>query len=84
LFQAARDENLKVSFEKLVALLSKGFNLIRVYYYTGIPTHETWNRNRETEKEFKIKLSRQIKFLDKLALDYNFHIITRPLIIDKG
>jgi len=84
LFLASKDENVRVSFEKLIKFLSKGFNLIRVHYYTGIPTYETWNKDKETEKEFKIKLSKQIKFLDKLALDYNFHIITRPLILDKG
>ena len=84
LFKCAKGEEIKISFQKLVTLLSKGYNLIRVYYYTGIPTIETWNKNKETEKEFKYRLSKQIKFLDKLALDYNFHIITRPLVIDKG
>jgi len=83
-FKCARDENIKIDFIKLVKLLSEGFNLIRVYYYSGIPTESTWNRNRESEEEFKRRLSKQIKFLDKLALDFNFHIITRPLVFDKG
>lgn len=84
LFQAAKEENIKVGFEKLVRFLSQGFHLIRVYYYTGLPTRETWNKSRESEKEFNVKLSKQLKFLDKLALDYNFHIVTRPLIMQKG
>lgn len=84
LFQAAREEKFKISFEKLINLLKKDFNLIRVYYYTGIPTIKTWDKNKESEKEFKDRLSKQIRFLDKLALDYNFHIVTRPLIIDRG
>ena len=84
LFQAAKGENFKVSFEKLIKFLSKDFNLIRVYYYTGIPTIDIWDKNKETEKEFKERLSKQIKFLDKLALDYNFHIVTRPLVLKQG
>jgi uncharacterized LabA/DUF88 family protein len=84
LFRSSRDEGIKISFSKLIGFLSRGFNLIRVYYYTGIPTQETWNRDKEAESEFKSKLSKQIKFLDKLALDYNFHVVTRPLVLDKG
>lgn len=84
LFKCARDEKIKIGFKKLVDFLSKDYNLIRVYYYSGVPTETSWDRNRETEKEFKIKLSKQIQFLDKLALDFNFHVVTRPLILDKG
>src|SRR3989344_5125785 len=51
--RASKDENIKVSFEKLISFLTKGFNLIRVYYYTGIPTIDIWDKNKETEKEFK-------------------------------
>ena len=29
-------------------------------------------------------MNKQIQFLDKLALDFNFHIVTRPLIIRDG
>lgn len=83
-FKCSKDENIKIDFIKLTKLLSKNFNLIRVYYYSGIPTEATWNKNKESEKEFKSRLSKQINFLDKLALDFNFHIITRPLVIDKG
>ena len=53
LFLASRDENIKVGFEKLIKFLSEGFNLIRVYYYTGVPTYRTWNKDKETEEEFK-------------------------------
>ena len=84
LFKSSREENIKISFEKLIEFLSKGFNLIRVYYYSGIPTKTTWNKNKETEKEFQNKMNKQIQFLDKLALDFNFHIVTRPLIIRDG
>ena len=84
LFKATKEAGFRVSFEKLINFLSKGFNLIRVYYYTGIPTEETWNKHKVTLKDFRIKLSKQLQFLDKLALDFNFHIITRPLVIDKG
>ncbi len=84
LFKCAKDENIKIGFQRLMRFLSKDFNLIRVYYYTGIPTKSTWNKNRETKREFEARLNKQINFLDKLALDYNFHIVTRPLVFDKG
>lgn len=84
LFKCAKDENIKIGFEKLIKFLSKDFNLIRVYFYTGIPTKATWNKNKESEKDFQLKINKQINFLDKLALDFNFHVITRPLVLDKG
>ncbi len=84
LFKCAKDESIKIGFENLIGFLSKDYNLIRVYYYTGIPTKAIWNKNKESEKEFESRISRQINFLDKLALDFNFHVVTRPLVMDKG
>lgn len=82
LFQCAKDENIKIDFEKLIDFLSKDFNLIRVYYYIGIPTKKIWDKNKETEKEFEEKLDKQMRFLDGLAFNFNFHVITKPLILD--
>jgi len=84
LFQCAKEGNIKISFEKLIKFLSEGFNLIRVYYYIGIPTKKLWDKNKETEEEFENKLTKQRKFLESLAFNYNVHVITKPLVLDEG
>ena len=90
IFQFSRENNIKIDFKKLVKFLSKDYNLIRVYYYTGIPTKRVWDKNKESEKDFERKLSKQINFLDNLKLEFNFDIVTKPLsrvgdkIIEKG
>ena len=53
-----------IQIEKLTKFLSEGFNLIRVYYYIGIPTKRIWDKNKETEEEFENKLTKQRKFLE--------------------
>ena len=82
LFNAIRENNFKIDYQKLTHFLSKGFNLIRVYYYTGVPTLKSWNKNKETKKEFFSKLNKQIGFLESLEFNYNFHVITKPLVLD--
>jgi len=70
LFHCAKNEGIKIDFEKLVNYLSKGFNLIRVYYYTGLLTSD--KNSQQSNK--------QRAFLDSLAFNLNFDVITKPLI----
>ncbi len=84
LFNALRDYKIKVDFEKLINILSNDFNLIRVYYYTGIPTRKSWDKKKMTKKEFDNRLNNQLKFLENLEFNYNFHVIKKPLILEDG
>ena len=79
LFNALKDYKIKIDFQKLVNLLSRDFNLTRVYYYTGVPTRKNWDKNKETKKEFNDKLNRQMRFLENLEFNYNFHVVKKPL-----
>jgi len=84
LFGAVKEKNIKIDFRKLADFLAEGFNLIRVYYYTGVPTLKSWDKSRDSKKQFKEKISNQIKFLDGLEFNYNFHVVKKPLSFDKG
>lgn len=84
LFNAIREEKVRIDFQKLVDVLSKNFNLIRVYYYTGVPNIRNWDEEKETKKEFYTKLNRQIGFLENLEFKYNFHVVKKPLILENG
>lgn len=79
LFWALKDNKFKIDFKKLVNFLARDFNLIRVYYYIGIPTLKNWDKNKEDKKDFVNKLNNQIRFLDNLEFNYNFHVIKKPL-----
>ena len=82
LFNAIRKEGIKIDYKKMIDFLSRDFDLIRTYYYTGIPTIKSWDQKKETKKEFYNKLNKQIKFLEDLELNYNFHVITKPLYMN--
>lgn len=84
LFRALKGFNIEIDFQKLINFLSRNFNLIRVYYYTGIPNRKIWNKNKETKKEFDNRLNKQIRFLEGLEFDYNFHVVKKPLVLIDG
>ncbi len=84
LFQGAKKHDLKLDFKKLINLLVKNYNLVRVYYYTGIPIKKTSFETGESEKDFEEKFNKQKKFLDSLAFDLNFDIVTKPLALKDG
>ncbi len=84
LFKLQNEINVKIDFKKLVEFLSFGFDLIRVYYYTGIPTMNHWDRKKESLKDFQKKLNKQIQFLDSLELKHHFEVIKKPLAISEG
>ena len=81
LFNGADEEKIRVDYPKLSKFLSKGYNLIRVYYYIGLPNKSVWDKNYEPWEEFSKKLDKQIKFLDSLQFKYHFHVVTRPLVL---
>ncbi len=74
LFHCAKNEGIKIDFEKLVKFLSIEYKLIRVYYYTGIQASD----------------NKQRAFLDSLSFNLNFEVVTKSLIkindklIEKG
>lgn len=84
LFNGAKREKIGIDFKKLIDFLSKDFSLIRTYYYTGVPHKKIWDKSKETEKEFEDKLNKQRGFFDVLQFNYNFHIVTKPLILVGG
>ena len=84
LFNGARREKIQISFEKLIKELKGDYNLIRTYYYTGVPTLKVWDKTKETEQQFKDKLNKQLGFLDSLEFNHNFHVTTAPLILVNG
>lgn len=78
---------IKINYPKLIKFLSEQFedhHLVRVYYYIGIPTKAVWDKNYESWENFSKKLDKQIKFLDSLQFNHNFHVITRPLVLIDG
>ncbi len=90
LFKFQKEEKIVIGFENLISFLSNKYNLIRVYYYTGIPSEKSWDKNKESKKEFIKKLNKQLNFLDSLEFNYNFEVIKKPLVfrgnklIEKG
>ena len=64
--------------------MSLGYDLIRVYYYTGIPTKNMWNRNKENQKDFEDNLDRKLHFLENLELEYHFEVVKKPLAVSNG
>jgi uncharacterized LabA/DUF88 family protein len=84
LFQGAKKSQIKIDFKKLIDFLTGGYNLVRVYYYTGIPTKKTSSTTGESEKYFEEKFNKQKAFLDSLAFDLNFDVVTKPLASAEG
>lgn len=84
LFQGARKHKIKIDFKKLINLLAEDYDIIRVYYYTGIPTKRTSFRKDESEEKFEKRFNKQKSFLDNLSLDLNFDVITKPLSLSGG
>jgi|SRR3989344_6366219 len=90
LFQFSKRYNIKFDYNKLVNFLSKDYDLIRVYYYIGIPTKQVWDKTKENFEKFENRLNKQLSFLDSLELKHNFEVIKKPLalsnekIIQKG
>jgi uncharacterized LabA/DUF88 family protein len=84
LFKCAKSEDIKIDFRKLVSFLSKKYNLIRVYYYTGVPIEKTWDKDKISKELFEKNLNKQKSFLDSLAFDLNFHVVTKPLVVEEG
>jgi uncharacterized LabA/DUF88 family protein len=81
LFQFSRENKIKIDFGKLVCFLSGGYHLIRVYYYTGIPTQKLWRKEKESKKQFESKLNKQLNFLE---INNNIEVIKKPLSLSNG
>lgn len=84
LFQISKEKGVRFDISKIAELLSEGYDLIRVYYYTGIPTMNSWNRKKESLKDFQKKLNKQMQFLDSLELKHHFEVIKKPLGFSEG
>lgn len=82
--KGSNKEGIKVSYSKLINFLSKDFNLIRTYYYTGIPHLKIWNPKKQTKKDFLDMLGKQVGFLKGLEHNQNIHVTTKDLISAKG
>jgi len=54
----------------------------RLFDYTGVPINRMWNKNKESKDSFEKRLNKQKIFLDNLAFDLNFHVITKPLVLE--
>jgi len=84
LFNGTKRESIRISHRKLINFLSQGYNLVRTYYYTGIPHKKVWDKSKETKKEFETKLNNQLGFLEGLQFKHNFHVTTKPLVLVNG
>lgn len=87
LFHGAKNVELKLSYRKLIKFLSKDYDLIRVYFYTGVETKRNWKRE---EGEFEKRVNKQKSFLNYLEMKLNVDVVTKPLgsingkIFEKG
>lgn len=84
LFKGAKKEGISINFSDLITCISKDYNLIRTYYYTGIPHKKVWDKDHETEEVFTEKLNKQKGFLEGLEFNHNFHVTTKPLVLING
>ncbi|MBU3923289.1 MAG: NYN domain-containing protein [Nanoarchaeota archaeon] len=72
LFHGAKNSGLELSYEKLIKFLSKDYDLIRVYYYTGVPKI---GGDKDKIKNY----NKQKGFLDYLEMKLNVDVVTKPL-----
>lgn len=84
LFHGAKAVGVDLDFGKLIKFLSEGYDLIRVYYYTGVPTLKVWNREKESRKVFERKQNRQKSFLDNLSYEFNVDVVAKSLVLMGG